>query len=87
MAETTLPAAPTGEPKNMRTFLTIWAGQFVSMLGSGLTSFAIGVWIFQQTGQAMPFALTVLFANLPCRVSCSCPWPAPWLTAGTAAGS
>lgn len=65
MAETTLPATPTGEPKNMRTFLTIWAGQFVSMLGSGLTSFAIGVWIFQQTGQAMPFALTVLFANLP----------------------
>jgi MFS family permease len=45
--------------------MIIWAGQFISMLGSGLTSFAIGVWIFQKTGQAMPFALTVLFANLP----------------------
>jgi DHA3 family macrolide efflux protein-like MFS transporter len=64
MAETTLPANPSA-PKNMRTFLIIWAGQFVSMLGSGLTSFAIGVWIFQKTGQAMPFALTVLFGNLP----------------------
>ena len=64
MAEITLPAAPAA-PKNMRTFLTIWAGQFISMLGSGLTSFAIGVWIFQETGQAMPFALTVLFGNLP----------------------
>ena len=64
MAEITLPAAPAA-PKNMRTFLIIWAGQFISMLGSGLTSFAIGVWIFQQTGQAMPFALTVLFGNLP----------------------
>jgi len=65
MAESTISAAVTTEPKNMRTFLIIWAGQFVSMLGSGLTSFAIGVWIFQKTGQAMPFALTVLFGNLP----------------------
>ncbi len=65
MAEITLSTASTAEPKNMRTFLIIWAGQFVSILGSGLTSFAIGVWIFQQTGQAMPFALTVLFGNLP----------------------
>ena len=64
MAETALPAIPN-PPKNMGTFLIIWAGQFISMLGSGLTSFAIGVWIFQQTGQAMPFALTVLFGNLP----------------------
>jgi len=65
MAETRLPAAPDTEPKNMRSFLVIWAGQFVSMLGSGLTGFAIGVWIFQKTGQAMPFALTILFGNLP----------------------
>jgi DHA3 family macrolide efflux protein-like MFS transporter len=65
MAETTLPAPVTAGPKNMRTFLIFWAGQFISILGSGLTSFAIGVWIFQKTGQAMPFALTVLFANLP----------------------
>ena len=30
----------------MRTFWIIWSGQFVSMLGSGLTSFALGVWIY-----------------------------------------
>ena len=65
MTDNPLPAAPTHEPKDLRAFLTIWAGQFVSMLGSGLTSFAIGVWIFQKTGQAMPFALTILFGNLP----------------------
>lgn len=52
-------------PKNMRTFFTIWAGQFISVLGSGLTSFALGVWIYDQTGQATPFALTALFATLP----------------------
>jgi MFS transporter, DHA3 family, macrolide efflux protein len=52
-------------PKNMRTFFIIWSGQVISLLGSGLTSFALGVWIFQETGQATPFALTVLFGSLP----------------------
>ena len=52
-------------PKNMRTFLVIWAGQLISILGSGLTGFGLGVWIFTRTGQATPFALTALFANLP----------------------
>ncbi len=53
------------EPKNMRTFFIIWIGQLISILGSGLTSFALGVWIYQQTGQATPFAITVLFGSLP----------------------
>jgi DHA3 family macrolide efflux protein-like MFS transporter len=52
-------------PKGMRTFFIIWAGQLVSLIGSGLTSFALGVWIYDQTGQATPFALTVLFGSLP----------------------
>lgn len=52
-------------PKNMHTFLVIWIGQVISILGSGLTSFALGVWIFDQTGKATPFALTALFAVLP----------------------
>ncbi len=53
------------EPQNMRTFFVIWIGQLISILGSGLTSFALGVWIFQQTGRATPFAITVLFGSLP----------------------
>jgi MFS transporter, DHA3 family, macrolide efflux protein len=55
----------TNKPKGMRTFLTIWIGQLMSMLGSGLISFALAVWIFDQTGQATPFALTALFGTLP----------------------
>ncbi|MEN4043001.1 MAG: MFS transporter [Anaerolineaceae bacterium] len=54
-----------GEPKNMRTFFLIWTGQIVSMLGSSMTGFALGVWIFEQTGLATPFALVVLFSTLP----------------------
>jgi MFS family permease len=53
------------EPNNMNTFITIWIGQLVSIVGSGLTGFALGVWIFQQTGKATPFAITVLFGSLP----------------------
>lgn len=63
---TTAAIDPKAEaPQGMQTFLTIWIGQLVSMLGSGLTSFALGVWIFDQTGKATPFALTVLLGNLP----------------------
>lgn len=52
-------------PRGMRTFMIIWLGQLISMIGSGLTSFAFGVWIYDQTGRATPFALTVLFGTLP----------------------
>lgn len=52
-------------PKSMKIFTVIWAGQLISILGSGLTNFALGVWIFDQTGQATPFALTALFGTLP----------------------
>jgi MFS family permease len=49
----------------MKKFLIIWFGQLISIIGSGMTAFALGVWIYQQTGQATPFALTVLFSSLP----------------------
>lgn len=67
MTTLTMDAASEAEsaPQGMKTFLTIWIGQLVSMLGSGLTSFALGVWIFDQTGKATPFALTILLGNLP----------------------
>lgn len=51
--------------KGMKTFFIIWIGQLSSMIGSGLIGFALAVWIFEQTGQATPFALTGLFAILP----------------------
>ncbi len=46
-------------------FLTVWLGQAVSLLGSGLTWFALGVWIFQQTGSATRFALLSFCAAIP----------------------
>ena len=49
----------------MRNFLTIWFGQTASSVGSKMTGFAIGIWIFEQTGQATAFALTGIFAAIP----------------------
>ena len=53
-----------GAPGGMRTFLILWLGQFVSMIGSGLGSFTLGVWIFEKTGSATSFALTAFTAGL-----------------------
>ena len=39
-------------PAGMRTFLTIWAGQLVSLLGTGMTRFALLIWAYRQTGAA-----------------------------------
>ena len=55
----------TYAPKDMRTFFIIWIGQFISIVGSGLTGFGLSVWIYTQTGEATPFALNALFYNLP----------------------
>ena len=52
-------------PKNMKTFLVIWIGQLISIIGSSLTGFGLSVWIFTQTGKATPFALNAVAYNLP----------------------
>jgi len=65
MTESIQPEGTTPARKGMQTFLLIWLGQLFSILGSGLSSFALGVWIYQKTGQATPFALTILFGSVP----------------------
>ena len=56
---------PSSPKRDMTTFMIIWIGQLISIIGSGLTGFALSVWIFEQTGQATPFAITALFSVLP----------------------
>ncbi len=51
--------------QGMRTFLVIWLGQLISTLGSGLTGFALGVWIYEKTGSATLFAMNMLAFALP----------------------
>jgi MFS transporter, DHA3 family, macrolide efflux protein len=58
-------AAQPREGTGTRTFLIIWFGQLVSLVGSGLTSFALGVYIYDRTGEATPLALSLVAASLP----------------------
>ncbi|AIQ53954.1 MFS transporter [Paenibacillus sp. FSL R7-0331] len=46
-------------------FLLLWSGQLVSSVGSGLTAFGLGVYLYQQTGQASAMALVTLLAFMP----------------------
>ncbi len=39
-------------PSGMAGFLVIWAGQVISILASGMSSFALSIWLFQQTRSA-----------------------------------
>jgi hypothetical protein len=41
----------------MRVFSIVWFGQVVLVVGSGLTSFVLGVWVFERTGSVTQFAL------------------------------
>jgi len=50
---------------NYNKFLLLWSGELVSAIGSGLTSFGLGVYVFQETGSAASMALVALLAFLP----------------------
>ncbi|MFD7416561.1 amino acid adenylation domain-containing protein [Kitasatospora purpeofusca] len=47
------------------TFAKVAIGQFVSMIGTSLSTFALGVWVYQQTGSAFDFAMISFIAVLP----------------------
>ena len=49
----------------MQRFLIIWFGQLISTTGSGLTSFALGIWIYQNTGSTALFAIVPTLIYLP----------------------
>ena len=69
--------------KNFNRFLLLWTGELVSSIGGGLTSFGLGVYIFQRTGSAASMALVTLLGS--CRRWCWAFRRACWRT-GTTAG-
>ena len=48
-----------------RNFMIIWLTQAISILGSSLTEFGMSVWIYEQTGEITPVAISVLCTVLP----------------------
>jgi DHA3 family macrolide efflux protein-like MFS transporter len=49
----------------MRAYFIIWLGEVASTLGSALTSFALGLWIYEQTASVSWFTLSILSYTLP----------------------
>jgi MFS family permease len=52
-------------PTGMKGFTIIWFGQLVSLLGTGMTQFALTIWAWQATGEATALALVALFTAVP----------------------
>ncbi len=52
-------------PAGMRAFLIIWVGQFVSLMGTAMTQFALPIYIFEQTGRVQELALLNLAFMVP----------------------
>ena len=49
----------------LKRFLVVWLGQTVSVIGTQLSSFALGVWIYQKTGSALLFGISIALQILP----------------------
>ena len=45
--------------------MLLWFGELISCIGGGLTSFGLGVYVFQKTGNASSMALVTLLGFLP----------------------
>ena len=46
--------------REMRSYTVLWSGQLVSLIGSGMTIFALLVWLYGETGQATSVSLLFL---------------------------
>lgn len=51
--------------KPFLAFMILWAGGFIAAIGNGLTSFGLGVFVYEQTGMASATTLITLLAFLP----------------------
>lgn len=49
----------------MKTFTIIWFGQFISLVGTSMTRFALLIWLFEETNRATDVALLGFFSFVP----------------------
>ena len=48
-----------------KRFMLLWAASLISTVGSGMTSFGLGVYVFEETGRAATTGLILLAGFLP----------------------
>lgn len=49
----------------MKQFYLFWISQFISTLGSSMTSYALALWVYARTGSALSMALLTMAGQLP----------------------
>ena len=49
----------------MKTFVTVWAGQVVSQVGSAMVGFAMAIYVFQISGSATQLSMVLLAVSVP----------------------
>lgn len=54
-----------GVLRGMPAFVVIWIGQAISLIGTGMSGFALTIWAYEMTGQATALALVGFFFVLP----------------------
>ncbi|GAA3159728.1 non-ribosomal peptide synthetase/type I polyketide synthase [Nonomuraea roseoviolacea] len=64
------PAAPPAGRRqpSLKTFFLVAFGQLVSLVGTGLTTFGLGLWVYQQTQSITMFSIVSVMALLPAVV-------------------
>jgi MFS family permease len=51
--------------QSMRTFAAIWLSQLLSLTGSAMTAFGLGVFVYRSTGSSAQYAIVVLMLYIP----------------------
>lgn len=51
--------------KPFTLFFILWTGQLLSRIGSGISAFALGIYLFQQTGSTTTYSFFLVCAFLP----------------------
>lgn len=54
-----------GSLREMRTFLIVWAGQLVSLIGTNLTGFALAIFVYLETGSVTQLSLILFASQVP----------------------
>ncbi|MCU1349770.1 MAG: transporter, major facilitator family, partial [Acidobacteria bacterium] len=48
-----------------RAFFSVWFGQLISVIGSRLSTFALGIWVLQKTGSTTEYAFIFICMAVP----------------------
>ncbi len=62
------PVGSAASNRGMRTFVVVWSGQLVSILGTSMTGFGIAIWIYVETGSVTQLAMVSLAFAVPATV-------------------